>query len=180
MSDRRDAAGEKVLAEGKYLRLVNRGGWEFVTRRDVTGIVGIVAVTDEGRMILVEQHRPAVGVRVIELPAGLAGDSAGTRGEDLAAAARRELLEETGYEAAHMEYLCEGTASAGLRDEVIALYRATGLRKVGDGGGDESEDIVVHEIPVAEAAGWVAARAKGGLGIDLKVWAGLYFATAGR
>ena len=180
MSKREDAGAEKVLAEGKYLRLVNRGGWEFVTRRNITGIVGIVAVTGEGKMILVEQRRPAIRKSVIELPAGLAGDAAGTAGEDLAVAARRELLEETGYEAAGMEYLCEGTASAGLSDEVIALYRATGLKKVGDGGGDEHEEIEVHEVPVGEVAAWVAGQARAGKGVDLKVWAGLYFANGGR
>jgi len=170
------SAGEnRVLAEGKYLRLVNRGGWEFVERRNVTGIVGIVAVTDSGNMVLVEQYRPAVGVRVIELPAGLAGDVAGAEGEALAEAAKRELLEETGYEARSMEYLCEGSASAGLSNEIITLFRATGLKKTAAGGGDGSEDIAVHEIPLGRVARWVAEQAKVGKGVDLKVWAGLYF-----
>src|SRR4051812_27176295 len=157
------SAGEnRVLAEGKYLRLVNRGGWEFVERRNVTGIVGIVAVTDSGNMVLVEQYRPAVGVSVIELPAGLAGDVAGTEGEALAEAAKRELLEETGYEAAEMEYLGEGTASAGLSNEIIALFRATGLKRVAGGGGDASEEIAVHEVPLDQVARWIAEQAQKG------------------
>src|SRR5436190_21784999 len=90
---------DEVLYEGKFRRYVRRGGWEYVARRNVTGIVGIIAVTDDGKLVLVEQFRPPVGKNVIEIPAGLAGDVAGSEHEALAEAARRELLEETGYEA---------------------------------------------------------------------------------
>ena len=90
-------ATPEVIYEGKHVRLVRRGEWEYVTRKNVTGIVGIVAVTDEGKLLLVEQPRPPLNRNVIELPAGLAGDVAGQEGEELANAARRELLEETGY-----------------------------------------------------------------------------------
>src|SRR5215217_1288754 len=90
-----------TIAEGKRVRLVRRGDWEFVTRKKSSGIVAIVAVTDDYKLVLVEQYRPPVAKSVIELPAGLAGDEAGHEQEDLLTAARRELLEETGYEASH-------------------------------------------------------------------------------
>src|SRR5437868_5276351 len=99
----------ETIAKGKHLHLVRRGTWEFAHRPNITGIVGIVAVTDDGKLILVEQFRPPVNTAVIELPAGLAGDVAGADDEPLAAAARRELLEETGFDAAEMEELCHGT-----------------------------------------------------------------------
>ncbi len=73
----------KVLAKGRHLQLVSRDGWEFAERPNVTGIVIIVAVTPEDNVILVEQNRPPVGGRVIELPAGLAGDVAGSEAEAL-------------------------------------------------------------------------------------------------
>src|SRR4051812_22417920 len=92
----------KTLCDGKHIRLVQKGKWEFVERKKVSGIVGIVAVTDDGKLILVEQFRPPVNKRVIEIPAGLAGDVAGREEESLETAARRELLEETGYEAREM------------------------------------------------------------------------------
>ncbi len=154
----------EIVAEGKFVRLVKRGKWEYATRTKVSGIVGIVAVTDEGNLILVEQDRPPVGRRVIELPAGLAGDEAGHEAEDLAAAARRELLEETGYEAAGMTFLVEGPPSAGLSDEVITLFLATGLRRAGRAGGVGGEDITLHEIPLGDVPAWLAAR--GGRGAD--------------
>ena len=169
----------ETMCEGKFVRLVRQGKWEYAGRKGVSGIVGIVAVTDDRRLVLVEQHRPPVGKRVIELPAGLAGDSAGHEREDLADAARRELLEETGYEAAELTRVAEGAASAGMTDEVITLFLARGLRKAGEGKGDGSEDITLHEVPLAEAARWLDARTREGKLIDLKVYAGLYFAARG-
>src|SRR5437763_3303193 len=138
----------ELVYEGKHVRLVRRGTWEYVTRKKTTGIVGIIAVTEEGKLLLVEQPRAPIGVNVVELPAGLAGDVAGQEAEELANAAHRELLEETGYAAEKMEFLADGTASAGITDEIISLFRATGLRKVGAGEGDGSEQITLHEIEV--------------------------------
>ena len=166
----------QTLCAGKYLRFVKRGKWEFCTRPNIAGIIGILAVTDEGKLILVEQFRAPVKAKVIEIPAGLAGDTAEFAGEDLSVAAARELEEETGYRAAKMERLTEGASSAGLCDEVITLYRATGLTKVGPGGGDEHEDITVHEVALKEVTAFLEGRRKAGAVIDLKVYAALFFA----
>jgi ADP-ribose pyrophosphatase len=169
-----------VVAEGKYIQLVKQGKWEYVRRRGISGIVAIVAVTDDGKLVLVEQYRAPVGHRVIELPAGLAGDVAGSEDEALATAAARELFEETGYEAREMTLLGAGTASAGICDEVITLFRATGLKKTGPGAGDGGEQITVVEVPLAGAEKWLADKVKEGYLIDLKVYGGLYFANAPR
>lgn len=166
----------EVIAQGKFVRLVKRGAREYASRTKVTGIVGIVAVTDDGKLILIEQDRPPVQKRVIEMPAGLAGDEEGMETEDLAAAAKRELLEETGYQASGMEYLCEGPPSAGISDEVMTFFRATGLKRTGKAGGVGGEEITVHEVPLAEVPAWVARRVAEGLLVDPKVYAGLYFA----
>jgi ADP-ribose pyrophosphatase len=168
----------QTLADGKFIRLVRQGKWEYATRKNVSGIVGIVAVTNDRKLVLVEQDRPPVGRRVIELPAGLAGDVPDHEDEELAEAARRELLEETGYEAARIERCAEGAASAGMTNEVITLFLATGLRKTGEAEGDGSEDITVHEVPVDGAVDWLDARAREGRLIDLKVYAGLFFAKS--
>lgn len=169
-----------VVAEGKYVALVRQGTWEYAKRKGITGIVGIVAVTDDGKLVLVEQDRPAVGKRVIELPAGLAGDDEQSAGEKLEDAARRELLEETGYEARRIERVAAGAASAGMTDEVITLFLATGLKKTGKGEGDGSEDIALHKVPLAEVEQWLAAQEREGRLIDLKVYGGLYFAGRAR
>src|SRR5215217_2368900 len=164
----------ETMCEGKFVRLVRQGKWEYAKRKGVSGIVGIVAVTNDRELVLVEQDRAPVGKRVIELPAGLAGDSAGHEREDLADAARRELLEETGYSAREMKRVAEGAASAGMTDEVITLFVATGLKKTGDAKGDGSEDITVHEVAVGEVMAWLDARTREGKLVDLKVYAGLY------
>ncbi len=165
-----------ILAEGRHLRLVSRGGWEFAERPHVTGIVVIVAVSPEDNLILVEQYRPPVGRRVIELPAGLAGDVAGAEEEDLSEAARRELLEETGYDAKTFTRLFEGPPSAGMSSELLTFFRAEGLTKVEAGGGDESEDIQIHEVPLEQVRAWLDERIQANdVYIDPKVFAGLCF-----
>ncbi len=173
------ATGERptVIAEGKHIRFMKQDGWEFVSRKGVNGVVGLIAVTDEGKLLLVEQYRIPVGALVIEIPAGLAGDGR-YRNETLETAARRELREETGYEASAMEYIGGGTASAGLTDELITLFRATGLTKAGEPTPDGDEKIIVHEVPLGEVVTWLGKQAERGALTDLKVYAALYFATA--
>lgn len=166
----------EVLFEGRHLRFVSRNGWEYADRPHVSGIVIIVAVTTENHLILVEQFRPPVNSRVVELPAGLAGDVAGFEEEDLAEAARRELLEETGYAADSFTRLFAGPPSAGLSSEVLTFFRAEGLTKIEAGGGDESEDIQIHEVPLDQVVGWLNDRVRTeGVCIDPKIFAGLYF-----
>jgi ADP-ribose pyrophosphatase len=167
-----------TLCDGKHIRLVKQGNWEFAQRKKICGIVGIVAVTDDRKMILIEQFRPPVGKNVIEIPAGLAGDTEGCENEDLSVAARRELLEETGYEAKEMTRVAAGAASAGITDEVITLFRATGLRKVGAGEGDGHEQITTHEVPLDRVEAWLKEQERVGKLIDLKVYSGLYFVRA--
>jgi ADP-ribose pyrophosphatase len=164
----------EVLAEGRHLRLVRRRGWEYAERTNAAAIVVLVAVTPEGRLVLTEQHREPVGGAVIELPAGLVGDRPGEADEDLATAARRELLEETGYEAGAVRPLAAGPPSAGLSSEVVTFLVAADLRRVGAGGGDEHEAITVHEVPLATVPDWLAAQARAGRLVDPKVYAGLY------
>jgi len=166
----------QVLFEGKYLRLLRKGKWEFVERTGSTGIVVLVPLTENGELVLVEQLRPPIGKQVIELPAGLVGDIQGAEDEDLEVAARRELLEETGYEAGDLELLTEGPISAGLSTEIITVYLARGVKKVGPGGGDDSEDIIFHAVPLSEVGEWLAEKESQGILADAKVYSGLYFA----
>ena len=173
-----DVTDTKTHYEGRFLSLVSKDGWEFASRVGSTGVVAIVAVTDEDRVVLVEQFRPPVGKVVVEIPAGLAGDIAGAESEAFEKAARRELLEETGYAASTMRELQTGPSSAGLTDELITFFEATGLKKVEAGGGDESESIVVHEIPRAELHGWLNQQAASGKLIDPKIGAGLWMAQS--
>lgn len=166
--------GAEVLGEGRFLRLVRRDGWEHVERTNITGIVVIVAATDDGHMVLNEQFRKPVRQSVIEIPAGLAGDVPGTEHDSLEQAARRELLEETGFEAEQMDFLFEGPPSAGMSTEVLTFFRARGLRRVGPGGGDGHENIRVHLVPLADVEAWIARRVAEGCTVDPKVYLALY------
>ena len=162
----------EVLATGRYVRLVRDGTWEWAERVGATGAAVIAAATADGEVVLVEQHRVPVGARVIELPAGLVGDRGAERNEEAAA---RELEEETGFRAERIEQVAGGPISAGMTSETLTLFRATGLVRVGPGGGDASEDITVHLVPLDEAPAWLAAQAAAGVLVDPKVYAGLWF-----
>lgn len=164
---------EQIVWQGKHLQAVLRDGYECIERRSIKGIVGIIAVTNDRRLVLVEQFRPPVQARVIELPAGLAGDTAEFRDETLETAARRELLEETGYQARHVVVVASGAASAGLSNELITLVVASDLAKVSEGGGDEHEEITVHEVPMDGLVEWLGERQAQGAVIDLKVYSAL-------
>ena len=178
MSEREEFGGElEVLAEGKWLRLVKRGRWEYA-QRTVGGTAAlIVAVTEAGELILIEQPRAPLSARCIELPAGLIGDIEGEEDEAPELAAARELEEETGYSPGRLERVAEGTSTPGLSDEALIMFQAYDLNKVGEGGGVEHEDIRVHLVPLAEVPAWLARKQAEGLVIDLKVWAGLHFAS---
>ncbi len=169
---------DEVIAAGKHLRLKKRDGWEFVERIGATGVVAVVAITDDRRIVLTEQFRSPVQGNVIDLPAGLSGDTPGAEDEALRRAAERELEEEAGYRAGVWADLGAGPPSPGMSSEIVTFFRAEKLVKVSAGGGvGEHERITVHEIPIANLPTWLsAAKARGAL-IDLKIFAGMYLGT---
>jgi ADP-ribose pyrophosphatase len=169
-----------TLHTSKFLALIKEGHWEYVDRVNATGAALILAVTDEQKILLVEQYRIPVHARTIELPAGIIGDEPGNSDESHAEAARRELLEETGYEAGHVKALTSGPACSGITSERVTLFHATELQRVGKGGGVAHEDITVQEIPLAEIISWLETKAKTGVLIDPKVYAGLFFIHSRR
>lgn len=165
----------RTLHRGRFLALLDDGGWEYVSRIRGHAVVAIVATTPDA-IVLVEQHRAAVGRAVIELPAGLVGDHDGSESEVILDAAQRELMEETGFAASDWSVVLEGPVSAGLTDETVTLLRAAGLTRVTDGGGDESESIVVHVVPLSSAHAFLRTAAARGCAIDHKVLTGLWVA----
>jgi ADP-ribose pyrophosphatase len=178
----RAAPPGRVVGQGRYLTLVDDGGWEYITRRGITGVVVLVAITPAREIVLVEQHRRAVGKRVVELPAGLVGDVEGHEAESLVMAAHRELVEETGFQAREMVTLGAGPIAVGVSDEEVTFFQARGLARVGPGGGDDSEDITVHLVPLATLRTFLAGKHSAGLAIDPKIYAGLFLVgeTDGR
>jgi ADP-ribose pyrophosphatase len=160
--------------KGSYLSLIERDGWEFASRSNASGVVVLVPVTAAGEIVLVEQFRKPVGSKVIELPAGLVGDNADPD-ESILDAAGRELEEETGYSASSLEVLMMCPSSAGMSDEIVSFVMASGLERTGPGGGDESEDIEVHVIPLQDVDGWLKRQQAEGKPLDPKIYAALYW-----
>jgi ADP-ribose pyrophosphatase len=165
----------EVLHAGRWLTLKKRGRWEYVDRNNPGGAVIIMAVTPDDRILFVEQYRVSILQKTIEMPAGLVGDLEDQADEDLLVAARRELEEETGYACGRVEFVHAGPSSSGMSTEMIAFARAWDLVKVGPGGGDASENIIVHEVPRNEAGAWLFARVAEGYSVDAKLFAGLWF-----
>jgi ADP-ribose pyrophosphatase len=168
----------KIVHAGRYLQLKSTDGWEYVSRANATGVVGVLAVTAQREILLVEQFRPPIGRLVIELPAGLAGDEPLQKQEPFLTAAKRELLEETGYEARSWYSLGDGPSSAGLTDEMVTLFLAVGLLKVRelDHFGVGRERIRLHCVRIGEVRDFLAKRQKEGVAVDFKIAAGLYLA----
>jgi len=132
----------------------------------------VIAVTPADEVLFVEQYRIPLGARTIEMPAGLVGDDHAQ--DTLMDAARRELIEETGWSPGKVDVLLIGPTSSGMSNERIAFVRALELVRVGDGGGVDGEDIIVHAVPRSEAPAWLMRKQAEGFELDLKLWAGLW------
>jgi ADP-ribose pyrophosphatase len=165
---------KKTVWEGRFLRLalttyIDSYGtvreWESLERVNCKGIVAIVPVTDEKEVLMTRQFRPPVNGYVIEFPAGL-----NDRGDTLEAAAKRELLEETGYIAREMIFLTEGPMSSGASGEILTVFLAKDIEFKGIGERDETEDIEVLKIPITEIYQKLDELRLEGNYIDLKIF----------
>ncbi|MBF0483695.1 MAG: NUDIX hydrolase [Candidatus Omnitrophica bacterium] len=164
-----------TIHKGKHLHFVCVGEWEYVERPHSSGAVIILAMTDENKVIFIEQFRPPVQKKVIEFPAGLIGDSKFGKKESFIAAARRELLEETGYTAKKIIKVLDGPASCGISSDMVVMVQAIGLKKVGVGGGVDGEVIEHFEVPLDQAEEWLAKKRKAGRLVGPRIYTGLYF-----
>jgi ADP-ribose pyrophosphatase len=163
----------KTIFEGKHLLVLESDGWQFVERTKGKSAVVILAVTDDDRILFVEQFRPPVNARVIDFPAGLVGDEDGH--DDPAETAKRELLEETGYACNRVEPLTSGPTSPGITSETVTFFAVSGLEQRNAGGGVGGEDITVHRVPRNAVVDWLKRKNGEGVLIDVKVWAGLWW-----
>ena len=142
-----DLPPPELMWAGKYVRALKRGKWEYASRANNINAVVILAEY-EGKVILIDQPRVPPDCRCVELPAGLVGDEDPDATTESTAV--KELEEETGFTAERIERLGTFYASPGMLSESFTLVRAHGVRRIGEGGGDENEDINVHLIPRPE------------------------------
>ena len=147
MADRDEV---QAVYEGRHLSMVKRGRWEYATRNTQRPAVGIVAITDEGKAVLVEQFRPPVAQAVVELPAGLAGDLPGREDETLVEAAQRELLEETGYSATGWRTLGSYAVDGNRGSGTAYFFLARAARQIQSPDADDLEEQEFRLLPVAE------------------------------
>ena len=156
----------EVAWEGQFVRAIKRGQWEYASRaRDISAVV--ILAEFEGKVILIDQPRVPLHARCIELPAGLVGDT--DPNATVESTAIQELEEETGFTAERIERLGDFHASPGMLSESFTLVRAHGVRRIGEGGGDENEDINVHLVPRADIPGFVERKRAEDFAIDVKL-----------
>lgn len=139
-----------VLYKGKYVTLwgtefLDKAGkphvWEYIEKGD---IVLVLPITNDNKAVLVKNYRVPVQEYVFETPAGLTDKD----GESYEEAIKRELLEETGYEAGKLHPLPPWPYRSGTSKNMIYGFIATGLKKVSDATGDDTEDLSVIEVPL--------------------------------
>lgn len=157
---------EEVMWQGRFITAKRRGKWEYVGR--ARGIkAAVILAVENGHVLLVEQYRVPLGANCIELPAGLIGDH--DDGEDALTSAARELEEETGYRASKLEILGEFFSSPGMVSESFTLVQASGLTKIGEGGGVDGENIIVHRVELTHLPSLVQAKRAEGCVVDVKL-----------
>lgn len=161
-----DLPPPETLCEGRFVRLRKRGKWEYASRARDIGAVVILAEYD-GKVVLIDQPRVALGTRCVELPAGLVGDE--DPNATVEETAIKELEEETGFTAERIERLGDFHASPGMLSESFTLVRAHGLRRIGEGGGDHNEDIAVHLVERVEIPNFVEQKRAEGFAVDVKL-----------
>jgi ADP-ribose pyrophosphatase len=144
--------------------------WEAVSRVNVRGIVIMIPLTARQELILIRQYRPPLDCYVMELPAGLVEQD-----EDFLEAARRELIEETGYGTDDLTLLTDGVMSSGINTEQWNVVLAQNVQEVSpetraEYASDDNEDIEVFTIPLEHAFTELYSFREDGTNIDLRIF----------
>ncbi len=170
---------KKTVWEGSFLRAMiltykDHNGrvrkWEAVERVHCNGIVAIVPVTAANEVLLIRQFRPVLNNFVVEIPAGL-----NDRGESLVDAARRELVEETGYSSEEFTFLAEGPISPGLSTELLTVFEAKNVSPAPAWlkeryPPDETENVELIKVSLRDVYERLEAFSRSGDYVDLKIY----------
>jgi ADP-ribose pyrophosphatase len=168
---------KNILYQGKFLRLVQSNGWEYVERgsalkTDVIAVLPIYRVEGYISTRLVSQYRPALDKHVISLVAGLVDVN-----ETHEKAARRELLEEAGLVSDDLVYVGEFPSSSGLTNETVHVFLAFNCQPTLDSNWkpDEEEGITVHPVPLSGLHNFLTVKRAEGMLIDAKIYPAVRF-----
>ncbi|MFC4374469.1 NUDIX domain-containing protein [Nocardia halotolerans] len=149
-----DTVSSRVRYSGAIVALrqdqVVMPGGRIVEREVIEhhGAVAVLALDDDGRVVLIRQYRHPLGTRLLELPAGLLD----IEGEDPLTAAKRELAEETGLAAAQWSVLVDVALSPGFTDEALRVFCATGLSATDQPEPEHEEaDLELVRMPLGDA-----------------------------
>jgi ADP-ribose pyrophosphatase len=169
--------GPSIVYRGRYLDVIwEEKGAEYTHNRRCRGVVLVIPVTAAGEIVFIEQYRLPLKAHVMEFPAGLVGDERDCSDESFQTAARRELLEESGYESDDLEFLLRGPSSPGSSTEMVDFYLARNARRVHGGGGVAHERIKVHCVNLGDALGWLDQKQEQGVLVDPRTILGVYLA----
>ncbi|MCK4911791.1 MAG: NUDIX hydrolase [Thermodesulfovibrionales bacterium] len=171
--------GKQTIWEGEHIRAVRisyidssdiEHQWEAVERVAAESVVLVVPVTAAGDLILIKQYRPALDRLVVELPAGLVD-----KGESPEKAARRELIEETGYSCAKLVPIITAAMSSGIHCEPWHVFLASGSTEASVSERkthlpDESEDIETLTVPLASYRDALERLSGDGLLVDIRIY----------
>lgn len=166
----------ETIFDGKVIKVevanVELANGKTATREIVRhkGAVGILAVSEEDKIILVKQYRKALEQTIIEIPAGKLEIE-----ENPEDCAIRELKEETGYTASNIDFIHKFYTSPGFANELIYLFEARNIIK-GDASPDEDEFVEILELSIDEVNNLIA----NGQIVDAKTLVAIYYWKANK
>jgi 8-oxo-dGDP phosphatase len=148
------AHGENYLFRRPPWMVVRHQSFRLPTGREIADYwileyppwVNVVAVTKDDRLVLVRQYRPGLGAVHYEIPAGVA-----EAGEEMEQAARRELLEETGFGGGTWSPICRLSANPALQSNITTTFLAEGVERLAEPTPETTEDLRVHLVKVDDA-----------------------------
>lgn len=163
----------EVVYRGKWIEMINDDGWEYHNYVRGSSSVIIPSMTIDGKYIFVEQYRKPLQSACIEWAAGIVGDE--NENESVLDAAKRELLEETGFVSTMNTQFIDMpmAASPGASSAKVYFVLCPLCKKVADGGGIDNEDIIIHIIEKNEVVEWLEEQAYEGKCVDSKVYTGI-------
>jgi ADP-ribose pyrophosphatase len=165
----------EIIWDGKFLQGVKiiysdfegtERAWESVERKNPDIVSVVLYDNNKDEFIPIEQFRPPVAVRVIELVAGVCD----VAGEPEEIAARREAAEESGWDPQTVLLIsARDPVSSGMQNEMLTSYFGTDLKLVGKKQGHEENGIIVHSVPRGKIFQWLDEQKIRGKMIDAKV-----------